>query len=54
MLSEILVLLGSIGRSYSLADAIGMNYGIRKAREDKTLRSPLVAGAQRAQVHGVD
>ena len=51
MLSEILVLLGSIGRSHSLADAIGLNCGIRKVREDKT---PLVVGAWRAQVHGVD
>ena len=47
MSSEILVLLGSIGRSQSLADAIGLNCGIRKVREDKTLRSPLVAGAWR-------
>ena len=54
MLSEILVLLGSIGRSHSLADAIGLNYEIWKVREDKTPRSPLVAGAQMAQVHGIN
>ena len=35
-------------------DAIGLNCGIQKVREDKTLRSPLVVGAWRAQVHGVD
>ena len=54
MLSEILVLLGSIGKSHSLADAIKLNCEIRKVREDKTPRSPLVARAWRAQVHGVD
>ena len=37
-----------------MADAIGLNYGIRKARKDKVPRSQLVAGAWRAQVHGVD
>ena len=35
-------------------DAIGLNCRIRKAREDKTPRSPLVAGAWMAQVYGVD
>ena len=40
--------------SHSLANTIGLNCGIRKAKEDKTLRSPLVAGARKAQVHGVD
>ena len=40
--------------SHSLVDAIRMNYRIRKAREDKTPRSLFVAGAWRAQVHGVD
>ena len=35
-------------------DAIGLNYRIRKAREDKAPRSQLVTGAWRAQVHGVD
>ena len=54
MLSEILVLLGSIGRSHLLADAIGLNCRIRKVREDKTPTSPLVVGVWRAQVHGVD
>ena len=54
MLSEILVLLGSIGRSQSLIDAIRLNYGIWKAREDKTPRSSLVAGVWKAQVHGVN
>ena len=36
-----------------MADAIVLNCGIRKVREDKTLRSLLVAGAWRAQVHRV-
>ena len=54
MSSEILVKLGSIGRSHSLADVIGLNCGIQKVREDKTLRSLLVAGAWRAQVYWVD
>ena len=54
VLSENLVLMESIGRSHSLADAIRLNCKIQKAKEDKTLRSPLVAGAWRAQVHGVD
>ena len=36
-----------------MVDAIGLNCGIRKASEDKTSRSPLVAGAWRAQVHGI-
>ena len=48
------MLLGNIGRSHSLADAIKLNYGIRKSREDKVLRSQLVAGAWKAQVHGVN
>ena len=30
------------------------NCGIQKASEDKILRNPLVAGAWKAQVHGVD
>ena len=47
MLGEILVLLGSIGRSHLVADAIGLNCGIWKAKEDKTLRSPWVVGAWR-------
>ena len=54
MLSEILVLLRSIGKSHLVADAIELNCGIWKAREDKTPKSPLVAGAWRAQVYGVD
>ena len=37
-----------------MANAIGLNCGIRKASEDKTLRSLLLVGAWRAQVHGVD
>ena len=37
-----------------LADAIGLNCAIWKAREDKTLRSLLVAGAWRAQEHWVN
>ena len=54
MLSEIFMLLGSIGGSHSLADAIGLNSEIRKVREDKTPRSSLVVRAQRTQIHGVD
>ena len=54
MSSEILMLLGSIGRSHSLTDAIGLNCRIRKVREDKVPRRQLVAGAWRAQVHWVD
>ena len=50
MSSEILVLLGNIGRSHSLADAIELNCGIWKVREDKILRSSLVVSAWRAQV----
>ena len=37
-----------------MVDAIGLNCRIQKASEDMTPRSPLVAGAWRAQVHGVD
>ena len=37
-----------------MVDAIGLNCEIQKDREDKTPRSSLVAGAWRAQVHGVD
>ena len=37
-----------------MADAIRLNSGIRKANEDKTLKSPLVAGVWRAQVHEID
>ena len=47
-------MLGSIERSHSLTDVIGLNCGIQKAEEGKALRSQLVAGAWRAQVHGVD
>ena len=36
-----------------LVDAIGLNCMIRKAREDKTSSSQLIAGIWRAQVHGV-
>ena len=54
MLSEVLLLLGSIGMRHLVADAIELNCGIRKAREDKTPKSPLIAGAWRAQVHGID
>ena len=48
MLSEVLVMLGSIGRSHLVADAIGLNCRIWKVRQDKTPRSPLVAGAWKA------
>ena len=34
--------------------AIGLNYVIQRAREDKASLSQLVAGAWKAQVHGVD
>ena len=34
-----------------LLDAIGLNYMIRRAREDKAWRSQLVVGAWRARVH---
>ena len=54
MLNEVLVLLGSIGMSHLIADAIGLDYEIQKAIEDKTSRSLLVAGAWTVQVHGVD
>ena len=54
MLSEVLVLLGSIGMSHLMADAIGLNCWTWKAKEDKTPRSSLVTGAWRAQVHGID
>ena len=37
-----------------MVDAISLNCEIRKAREDKTPKSLLVARAWRAQVHGVD
>ena len=50
MSSEILVLLGNIGRSHSLADAIELNCGTWKVKEDKILRSSLVVRAWRAQV----
>ena len=40
--------------SHSLANAIRLNYGIRKAREDKVRRSQLVVVVWKAQVHGVD
>ena len=40
--------------SHSLADAIGLNCRIQKARKDKTPRSPLVAEAGRVQVYRVD
>ena len=35
-------------------DAIGLNCGFQKTREDKAPRSQLVAGVSRTQVHGVD
>ena len=35
-------------------DAIGLNCGIWKAREDRVLRSQLVVGDWRAQIHRVD
>ena len=54
MSSEVLVLLGSIGRSKSLVDAIRHIAGSRKARKDKVPRNQLVVGAWRAQVHWVD
>ena len=47
MSSEVLVLLGSIGRSQSLADAIGRIARYGKAREDKVPRNQLVVGAWR-------
>ena len=37
-----------------LGECIRQYYGIWKVSEDKTPRSPLVAGAWRAQVHWVD
>ena len=37
-----------------LVDAIGLNCVIWRAREDKASLSQLVAGVQRAQVHGID
>ena len=37
-----------------LADAIGLNCVIQRARKDKTSSSQLLARAWRAQVHGVD
>ena len=40
--------------SHSLADIVGLNCRIWKVREDKTLRSLLVGGAWKAQVHVVD
>ena len=48
------MLLGSIEKSHSLPNAIGLNCGIRKAREDKVPKSQLVVGAWKAQVHKVD
>ena len=54
MLSEVLVLLGSIERSHLVADAIGLDCGIQKASEDRISRSLLVVGAWTAQVHEVD
>ena len=48
------MVLGSIGRSQSLVDEIGHIAGSGKVREDKALRSQLVARVWRAQVHGVD
>ena len=54
MSSEVLVLLGCIGRSQSLADAIRHIVESGKAREDKVPRSLLAAEAWRAQVHWVD
>ena len=37
-----------------MADAIGLKSEIQKTSEDKTPRSPLVAGVWRVQVHGVE
>ena len=37
-----------------LVDAIRLNCMIQRAREDKVSSSQLVAGAWRAQVHGID
>ena len=54
VLREVLVPLGSIGRSHWVVDAIGQNCETQITSEDKTPRSPLVAGAWRAQVHWVD
>ena len=48
------MLLGSIGKNHSLADAIGLNCGIRKVKEGNALRSQMVVGVWRAQVHGVN
>ena len=54
MLSQVLVPLGSIGRSHLVADAIGLKSEIQKTSEDKTPKSPLVAGVWRVQVHWVN
>ena len=48
------MLLGNIGRSQEWQVQRGACCGIQRAREDKAQRSQLVAGAWRAQVHGVD
>ena len=40
--------------NHSLAATIGLNYRIKKAKEDNAPRSQLIVGAWRAQVHGVD
>ena len=45
MLSQVLVPLGSTGMSHLVVDAIGLIRRIQKASEDKTPKSPLVAGA---------
>ena len=37
-----------------MVDAIGLNCEIRKDSEDKTPRSPLVAGTWKVQVHRLD
>ena len=36
-----------------MADAIELNCGIWKAKEDKTPKSPLVVGGWRAEVYGL-
>jgi len=53
VLSEVLVLLGSIGRSHLVADAIGLNCGIWKASEDNSKKS-IGSRSLEGQVHGVD
>ena len=52
--SEVLVLLGSIGRSQGWQMQHGAYCGIRRARQDTVPRSLVGVGAQRAQVQRVD